>query len=242
MIEARPGAPLYYMVKENIEALIRSGKYMPSDQLPTESQLGDQYTVSRTTVRLALQQLEMEGLIHRIQGKGTFISSPKIEDELTDHVKSFVEQMKDLGLQTHSTVLSVELIPATSHLAAVLHIADKDPVIKLARLRHADNEPLQHSTSYVPWRLAPELMQDDLTCSLFELLSNKYKLIPHRATESIEPIVIDDTYSSLLNIAEGSPAFLIESITYSENQVPLEYAHLIVRGDRLKFVIDRAFR
>ncbi|BBH24988.1 putative HTH-type transcriptional regulator YbgA [Paenibacillus baekrokdamisoli] len=241
MKEAKQGTPLYHVVKTLIEIAITSGNYQPGDQLPTESQLCEQYTVSRTTIRLALQQLEFEGMIHRIQGKGTFISAPKIEDALNKHVRSFVEQMKDLGLQPHSKIISIGLIPATPHLSSVLNIIEKDPVFKLIRLRYADNKPLQYATSYVPWRLAPELLQDDLTGSLFELLSSKYQLTPYCAIESIEPIVIDDTCSRFFDVPEGSPAFLIESITSTEHKVPIEYAHLIVRGDRLKFVVKRTF-
>jgi GntR family transcriptional regulator len=240
--EIRQGTALYYVVKEKITDMIKSGQYKVGDQLPTESELCKEFKVSRTTIRMALHQLELEGKIHRKQGKGTFVSKPKIEDSLNQHVKSFVEQMTELGIRPHSKVLELQVIPAYHSLAGALNIEEKDPVIKLVRLRYGDTEPLQYVTSYIPWKIAPELIYDDCTGSLFELLRNKYHVKLHRSTEYLEPILTDETVSKCLNVPTGAPAFLIESFTYSTENIPVEYAHIIVRGDRMKFVTERYFK
>ncbi|TVY08132.1 GntR family transcriptional regulator [Paenibacillus cremeus] len=239
MMEAKQGTSLYFIVKEKLHELIKAGKYKIGDQLPTESELCQEYDVSRTTIRLALQQLELEGHIQRIQGKGTFVSKPKIRESLTPNIRTFVEQMKDLGIASTSKVLELGVIPADYSLAEMLHVEEKDPLIKLVRIRYADNEPLQYATSYLPWRVAPGLITDDCTGSLFDLLRSKYKVDIYRTVESIEPILIEPLVSGHLEVPAGSPAFALESLTYNNQDQPVEYSYGIVRGDRFKFTMER---
>ncbi|MEK8129447.1 GntR family transcriptional regulator [Paenibacillus filicis] len=238
-MEGKQGASLYISVKEKLHDLIKSGKYALGDKLPTESELGQEYEVSRTTIRLALQQLEFEGHIQRIQGKGTFVSKPKIRESITPNLRTFVEQMKDLGLSSHSQVLELVVIPADSTLAETLHVEEKDPVVKLVRLRVADREPLQYVTSYLPWRVAPGLVNDDCSGSLFDLLRSKYEVNIYRSVESIEPVLTEEAISRLLGVPAGSPAFALESLTYNDKEQPIEYSYGIVRGDRFKFTMER---
>jgi GntR family transcriptional regulator len=240
MTEDKQGAALYFRVKEKLLALIKSGVYAIGAKLPTESELCQEYEVSRTTVRQALQQLEFEGHIQRVQGKGTFVSKPKIRESLTRNIRTFVEQMKDLGVSAHSKVLEHLVIPADNALAETLHIEEKDPVIKLVRLRYADNEPLQYVTSYLPWRVAPGLINDDCSGSLFDLLKSKYDVKINRSVESIEPVLIEESISHLLDTLAGTPAFSLTSLTYNDEEQPIEYSYGIVRGDRFKFTMERS--
>ncbi|WNR45352.1 GntR family transcriptional regulator [Paenibacillus roseipurpureus] len=238
-METKQGTSLYYAVKEKLLEFIKSGKYKIGDQLPTESELCQTYDVSRTTIRLALQQLELEGHIQRVQGKGTFVSKPKIRESITRNIRTFVEQMKDLGISSQSKVLELVVVPADETLADTLNIEEKDPVIKLVRVRYADAEPLQYVTSYLPWRVAPGLINDDCTGSLFDLLRSKHGVVISRSLESIEPVLIDEAVSKLLEVPAGSPAFSLESLTYNEKDQPIEYSYGLVRGDRFKFTMER---
>ncbi|MCQ6265927.1 GntR family transcriptional regulator [Fictibacillus sp. WQ 8-8] len=241
MINKNPGTALYYVIKEKLLELIKNETYPVGSQLPTESELCQMFDVSRTTIRLALQQLEIDGKIHRVQGKGTFVSKPKINEALSQSIKSFSEQMKDAGLVSYSKVLTLDVIPAYFSLAQALEIKEDDPVIKLVRLRYGGTEPLQHSTSFIPWKIAPSLIQEDCSGSLFQLLRTKFEVDIYRSMESIEPILTNQTMSELLNIPVGSPSFLLESITYSTKQSPIELSSSIVRGDRSKFVMERYY-
>lgn len=127
---------LYSVIKFKIIELIKSGKYQANDQLPTESEFCEQYDVSRTTVRLALQQLELEGYIKRIQGKGTFVSAAKIQTPIPHKITSFAEQMR--GLRSESKVLELVVIPADHSIAELLKMKENEPVNKLVRVRYAE--------------------------------------------------------------------------------------------------------
>lgn len=239
---SKPGTALYYSVKEEILELIKSGTYKVGSQLPTEAELCKLFDVSRTTIRLALQQLELEGRIYKVQGKGTFVSKPKIQENLTQSIKSFSEQMKDAGLSSYSKVLSMDVIPATSLLAHSLEIEENDPVIKLVRLRFAGTEPYQHATSYIPWKIAPGLLHDDCSGSLFQLLTTTYKVNLLKSVETLEPVLPDIEICELLHILENTPSFLSDSLTYSTENVPIEFSTTIARGDIAKFVSERFYK
>lgn len=239
MIAENTGKSLYTIIKFKIIELIKSGKYKVNDQLPTESEFCEEYNVSRTTIRLALQQLELEGIVKRIQGKGTFVSMEKIQTPITHKILSFAEQMQ--GRNSESKVIELKVIPADAAISNILGVKEKEPVTKLVRLRCVDGEPIQYHTSYIPWGIAPGIESDECTVSLFELLRTKYGINISRGIESIEPILTDEIVSDYLEIPVGSPSLMSESTTYDINDVVIEYAQIINRGDRTKFIIEQSY-
>ncbi|MFL6561927.1 MAG: GntR family transcriptional regulator, partial [Bacillus sp. (in: firmicutes)] len=152
---------------------------------------------------------------------------------------SFAEQMQ--GRSSESKVLGLDVIPANHAIAAILGMAEMDPVIKLVRLRYADQEPIQYHTSYIPWRVAPGLSMEECKDSLFEVLQSNYSVNISHGIESIEPILSDEMVSDYLNIPVGSPSFLSESTTYDDKDGVIEYAQIITRGDRTKFVVEQSY-
>lgn len=235
------GHALYSQVKDKIEKEIKAGIYKIGDSLPSEFQLCKDYDVSRTTVRIALQQLELEGRINKVQGKGTFVSKPKIKQSLTSTSKGFADQMLDQGFKPRIALISLKLIPANSFLAEQLQMNKNDPIHQLVRLRFADDEPIQYETSYLPWKIAPGLLDDDLQGSLFQLLRSKYGIQIYRTVESIEPALATVEISKHLNIPAGVPMLSIETVTYNKENTPIEYSSAIFRGDRSKFTVERLY-
>jgi GntR family transcriptional regulator len=241
MSDEQHGLPLYFLVKNKITDLISSGKYKLGDQLPTETELCNKFKVSRTTVRLALQRLELEGRIQRSQGKGTFVSEPQIQQTFSTVSKSFSSQLRDLGMSPESKVLDKTLIPAKKDLSDILQLNENDPVIKLIRLRYADTKPIQFLTSYIPWSICPGLIHDDCSGSLFELLKTKYNVNIYRTFETIEQSLSDEEISKHLNIPKNSPVFYLESTTYSKEDTVIEYSTSMIRGDVAKFAMEHYY-
>ncbi|MCC3359190.1 GntR family transcriptional regulator [Bacillus sp. REN16] len=235
------GVALYTTIKNKIIELIKSGNYEVDHQLPTESEFCEEYKVSRTTVRLALQQLEYEGYVSRIQGKGTFVSLDQISASSRNQKFRSSAELQMRGQNTETEVLGLVVIPADQSIASTLQIAEMDPVIKLYRIQYADKVPIQYITSYIPWRVAPGLTVEECKGSLIETLHSKYSIKIARGTELIEPKLSDEVASSYLKIPKGSPTFLSESRTYDDKDNIIEYAHIITRGDRAKLVVEQSY-
>ena len=236
-------ASLYSIVKRKIMKKIQIGKYKVGDKLPTEMELCEEYNVSRTTVRIALQELSLEGRINKIQGKGTFVSKPKIQQSLSTIEKGFASQIIEQGYEPKTDIIDLQVIPADPSLADHLKIKENDPVHRLVRIRYANDEPLFYAISYIPWHFAPGLVNDEEACkgSLYQILQNKYGVKIHKTIEEIEPILANKSISEYLSVSEGSPVFSLETVTYNTDLVPIEYSESTFRGDRSKFTIERLY-
>jgi GntR family transcriptional regulator len=230
---------LYTQVRQQLLDAIQSGTYKIGEKIPTEHELCQVYNVSRTTVRLALQQLELEGRIKKKQGKGTFVTKHKITHRMLAPIMSFPEHMQELGRRSNTKVLESLVVPAESPVDISLHIPAKSPVTKLVRLRIADDEIVSYDVSYIPWQVAPGLCNDDCTGSLFKLLKEKYGLQIIRSIDTLEPFIVDDARAKQLNIESGSPSFLIKTVSYIKDNTPIEYSESIFRGDTSKFIVER---
>jgi GntR family transcriptional regulator len=209
--------------------------------IPSERQLSADLGVSRLTVRAALDDLVREGYLVRRRGSGTFVSEPKIAQELT--MTSFTEDMRRRGLQPESRTLALNIIPAGARLGRLLHVSPSEPVLVAERLRLADGETMAIETLHVRESLVPALTAADLERgSFYELLAERYGIVIGGGIQTIEPTVTNEEESRALGVPLHSPAFLFERFTQSEAGDPVEYVHSIYRGDRYRLVTGLSAR
>lgn len=234
----RKQGSLYGEIKEEILKQIQAGLHPLGERLPTESALCELFRASRTTIRFALQELESEGILERIQGKGTFVRRKEIQLLAT---RSFAEDLSAHGKIAVNRIVKQDIVPAEAPLDELLRIELKSPVNRIVRLRSADDEPLILETSHIPWHLAPGLANEKIEGSLFAFLRERYELVIHRSVERLRPILADKAASRELRIKEGSPCFEVKTVTYLADQTPLEYSFGILRGDLSNYTIERCF-
>src|SRR5690348_1740241 len=145
------------------------GQLAVGEAIPSERQLSSDLGVSRLTVRAALDDLVRDGLLVRRHGSGTFVSEPKIAQELT--MTSFTEDMRRRGMEPASRILELRVAPANVHLGRILHVSPAEPIVIVERLRLADGETMAIETLHVRESLVPGLVPDDLEQqSFYELL------------------------------------------------------------------------
>jgi len=229
---------LYFNIKEQLLKQIQSGIYAVGQKLPTEADLCEIYSASRTTIRLALSELENQGILERTQGRGTFVKRKELQLIQT---RSFTEDVLTQGKQPTSKILEAKVIPADALLNEFLHVPLNTPINQLLRVRFADNEPLLYERTYIAWTLAPGLVNDYTSGSLFAFLEEKYNLKAHRSVEQLKPILADKTDRKLLGIKEGSPCLQVKTFTYLADNTPLEYSFGVFRGDFPSYTIERHF-
>jgi GntR family transcriptional regulator len=207
------------------------------DAIPSERQLSSELGVSRLTVRAALDELVREGYLLRRRGSGTFVSEPKIAQELT--MTSFTEDMQRRGMVPSSRTLELRIAPAGAHLGRLLHVSPSEPVVVVSRLRLADRETMAIETLHVRESLIPGLSAADLEQhSFYELLFDRYGVEIVGGTQTIEPTVTNEEESAALGVPLHSPAFVFERTTRSPEGEIVEYVRSIYRGDRYRIVTE----
>jgi GntR family transcriptional regulator len=189
------------------------------------------------TVRAALDDLVREGYLIRKRGSGTFVSEPKIAQELT--MTSFTEEMRRRGMVPGSRTLELRASPAGPWLGRILHVSPSEPIVVVKRLRLADRETMAIETLHVREALVPGLSAEDLEQhSFYELLTERYGIDVVSGLQTIEPTVTSEEESEALGVPLHSPAFLFERTTRSRTGEIVEYVRSIYRGDRYRLVAE----
>ena len=228
--------PLYAQVENVIIGRISNGSLPPGTRLPSEDSLVEEYAVSRTTIRAAMQSLVQRGLVEIRRGKGTFVTHPKITQELTE-LTGFVEDMQALGRDATARILDQQVVAANQVVARQLALPQGAPVVRIQRVRLADGMPLSFDETYLPKQLGEKVMADNLeTEPIFSLLEQKYRTPLVEAEYRLEAVCADSTVAAALCINVGSPIFLIERTSYSIGHRPVDYEKLHYRGDQIRFV------
>ena len=233
-----PGVTVHGQIEDWLADAIVTGRLAPGDRLPTEQDLAAWLGVSRMTLRHALAELAQRGLVIRAVGRngGTFVAEPKVEQDLTV-MAGFSEQLRRHGLVAGARVLAATEIKASPAASAALEISVGAPVYEVRRLRLAGGQPILIEHSLFPAEHCPGLLGYRLDGSLYELIEQKYGQRPHRAKESLEPVLAGVREAEALGVAEGAPLMLVERTAYTRSGLPLEFARDLFRGDRTKVVV-----
>lgn len=219
-------------LREHLGSLL-GGQLRPGDKLPTERELADTFGVSRLTVRRALDRLEGDRLVYRIQGAGTFVSERPITK--TIEFTSFSEDMRSRGLTPGSRLLDAVQVPAGARIGYALAISPADPVARIRRVRSADGAPICLETSHLPLALTPGLLEEPLDGSLYALLESRFRIRLERADQIIRATVLDPEEAELLQAMPLSPALLVERTAYDQRGRAVEVAKSLYRGDRYSY-------
>lgn len=231
-------SPLYLQLYHLLRREIVNGNWQPGDQLPSEHQLVDRYQVSRATVRQAMQELLADGMIERKRGRGSFVATPSLEQNLV-RIVSFTEDMQRRGMEPQTRLIAAGLMPATERMARKLDVQAGEKLVRLERLRLADAQPMSVEVSCLVYRYCGGILDHDFTRnSLREALWQQFDIRLSRAEQTIHAIAAEEEMAELLAIEPGAPLLYIERVSYSDYDVPVEYLRLYHRGDRYSLYND----
>ncbi|HWI66045.1 MAG TPA: GntR family transcriptional regulator [Symbiobacteriaceae bacterium] len=230
--------PLYYQIKARLLEAIENGQLKPGDRVLSERELTTQFGVSRMTARQALTELENQGYLYRVQGKGTFVATPKLEQPLVG-LTSFTEDMRRRGLEPAARVLSAVEVVAGRKVARALGVGETASVYRLERLRLAGGEPMALEISHIPVALAPGLLDGGpVEQSLYRVLGERYDVHLIRAMQSLEAVAANAYEAEILHVREGTPLLLLERISRDHLDRPVEFVRSLYRGDRYRFTTE----
>ncbi len=230
--------PLYAQLKETIIDAIARGELIPGDQLPSHRQLCKQYDMSHMTVRRAISELTLEGVIQSIPGKGLYVA-PKTQPADAEPLLGHEQQMTRLGLKPSTKMLEAKIVNASTVLAQTLNVAVGAPLVYLYRLRLADDRPMSLTGVYLPHALCPNLLEHDLEKgSLFATLRDVYGLTLASSTSTIGAVLADDEQAKLLDLSLPAALLFKEQVTYLDTGQAIEISRTFIRGDRFHIHVD----
>jgi GntR family transcriptional regulator len=235
--EPRPAVALHHQIKEDLFLHLRSGRWAPGAELPTEEALCRHYSVSRGTVRRAVADLVTEGYVVRQRGKGTFVSHPKLESGVVGSYSRF--RVVGPPLDPGGRVLFCRRMRAAKDVAAMMQIEAGTPVWNLERVRYTEGTAVSVQTSFLPVALCPDLSRQPLqTEHLIDVLRDVYGVLLASAVELIDPTVADGYSARLLGVRVRTPLFQIERTTYTVAGAVAEYRRAVLRGDVYRYRIE----
>ena len=227
--------PLYVQLYETLRADIQAQRLKPHQQIPSERALCERFHVSRMTVRQALVDLARGGFLYSRAGKGTFVSEPKIDQQLKT-LTGFSQEMANRGSAPASRVLEAKLQPVSDDIAQILRIPLNSEIVLLTRVRLADGIPLAIETVHLPHHLCSNLLRHNFAVeSLYDVLEHKYGYRLTRADQTIEAALAGPREIALLQLVPPAAVLTMERLTFTDQNILIEYVQSTYRGDRYKF-------
>ncbi|MCI5504773.1 MAG: GntR family transcriptional regulator [Anaerobutyricum sp.] len=233
MLDRNNPKPLYQQLRDVLVDAIDSGRWGPNDKIPSENELSVTYGLSRMTVRSVITDLVREGLLYRVQGKGTFVAE-KIVTVSPSYI-GIREQLEKMGYEVNTKIIECQLENCKDAVAKYLQIKSGTTVFKIKRVRYIKEDPISIHISYVnpeySSQLTPELLEKEQLCVL---LNQNYGLQRKKVSETLESVTASDEEATLLSVEKGHPLLLLRDVLYSDHNEPYEYTKVVFRGDKIK--------
>jgi GntR family transcriptional regulator len=229
--------PLYEQLKLIVREQIMMGELTPGAMLPSELAYCEQHQVSRITVSRALSDLEREGFIRRIQGKGSIVITPRYHDTLKS-IKGFSRTVAEAGNDITSKLLSADSFTGNLSIASLFNLPldHEHRFMRFQRLRFVNGEPAVIMTNIVLESLGLRLMEYDLESASFYNLYEKILGLPVIRNEAhLIPITATPEIVELLIVKPGSPHFLFRGVSFLEGDIPVESCVAVFHGSTFQF-------
>lgn len=230
--------PKYYQVKQWILERITLGEWNVGDEIPSEQALSEEYSVSRGTLRRAIDDLVRSGLLTRVQGKSTYVAKPRIPI----FSRGFRADIRNTGQSANSVILSYTEVKPSHDVMHNLSLSPGDTVYELRRVILADNDPIILETVFIPILYGQALdHQALLSQSLLDLIPHTSNLILKKAIEWYEPTLLRAEEATLLNARHNDLAILDQAVTYDITDTPIFMSRALLRRDRASILTEVTF-
>jgi GntR family histidine utilization transcriptional repressor len=223
--------PRYQQLKELIIGRISSGELQPRDRVPSEHELVDSTGVSRMTANRALRELNDEGYVDRIAGRGTFVADIKAASHVLE-VRNIADEIRMRGHQHSSNVLIQESLNTTADIADLLQTNDGENVFH-ALLVHLENEvPIQVEERYTTRDFAVDFLQQDFRCITPSAYLSGIAVL-QEAQHVVRAVMPTQETSAHLQMNANEPCLLVIRRTWARG-VPVSFARLYHPGSRFE--------
>lgn len=228
---------LYLQVKNVIAKRIKDGVWKANMAIPTEVELIEEFQVSRTTIRQAISLLVQEGVLEKRQGKGTFVKSHELIEQL-GHLTGFAEESIKRGFKPGSRLIKWEIKENLMYEKSLLNrLKEEEKILVIERVRFMDHIPVAVERTYWPEEIGNIHLKEDLnTVNYYEVLE-KNEILLKKAKQQISAVNASVYDAELLGIEPGTALLEMTRVSYGIDGKPIEYAKTRYRTDYYKYNI-----
>ncbi|MGF7057995.1 GntR family transcriptional regulator [Brassicibacter mesophilus] len=234
--------PKYFVLKEEIIKMIDNEEIKSDELIPSERELMEQYGLSRTTVRKAIDVLVNEGYLYKVQGKGTYVKGKKFTQGLIN-LTSCTEELKRHGFKPEAKLIHAGIEKVNKKIQKYFNLESNEKVFFTERVFYGDGYPINTTKSYIPYKLVPGIEKYDFSKnSLYKVLEEQYNIKVLRANRTIEAVLAYDEIAKLLEIDESKPILFFRGWVYglvNGEETIVEFFKTHYRSDRSKFYIEQ---
>jgi len=232
--------PKYLQISAWLKEAIQIGRYPLGEKIPSEIELSRMCDVNRNTLRQAIGELTKTGLLTKKKGKGTFVtaSEPSALKHQLNRISSFGQELSKAGIQETTQLIDKGIESPSKRTSQALALGSNSQVIAIRRLRTGDDFPLIYEETYLPVDLFDGILDMDLTGSLYEIFTHSFHTVLARCEQTITAVNLNGDIARSLKLRKGAAALYMESVTYNDNNMPIEFLCGYFRGDRYAFAVE----
>jgi GntR family transcriptional regulator len=229
------GPPKYFLISREIISLIQRGKLSPGKPVPSENEIIERYQVSNTTARKALHELEKEGWVTRVKGKGTFVRDYTVV-RVINRLFGFTKNMLEAGRKPSTRLIGFHL-RNEDHTQTIngREFTLKAPVCEIERIRYADGIPMMCETRYISLQLCPDIHRRNLEQSLYTVFEKEYGLHLTEINQMLSAVVLTGEHLKPFQLDKPVPAFRVEGVSFCGKNLIIEMEDAVYRGDMYRF-------
>lgn len=232
--------PKYIQISTWLQELIETGRFQKGEKLPSEVELARMCDVTRTTVRQAISELTVKGLLRKEKGTGTFVTRPvpaELRQKL-EHISSTTDLMQESGIIQGTRILEKRVQQAGEEIARILFLGSNKKVFLIRRVRIGDGTPYIYEESFLPYDLFKGILELDLSGSMYKIISEQFNVVLARCQQTISAVNLNARIAKILQLPENAAGIFTESLTFNENSIPVEILYSYHRGDSYKLEIE----
>lgn len=231
--------PFYVQLADILRSEIQAGTWQPGAALPSEAELCELHSVSRTAVRQALAQLVNEGAVQKEKGRGTFVRDVRRADFVVQELRGFYDEMTEKGHEVATRVLSLGAAPVPPPVAGDLGVRVGAEVVRLFRVRSVDGTPICETETFLPLPRFAHLVDFDMSeHSLYSVLESEFGIAVKRGHRYIQATTAEDPTAENLRTTRGEPLLRLMGVNFDQSGVPFESYIAHYRGDTTRFELD----
>lgn len=242
MAEIHSPTPLYHRIYAVMRERIMKGYYPGNAPVPSEAELSESFSVSRITIRKAMEMLTAEGLVTRTRGKGTFVSDRSKENKLNravvSNVNGLFSYLNAVGKSTRLKVISLETAQAPPRISAQMGLAPTADLVRAVRVRSLEKRPYSLSTAYLLPEIGQTLKRQDLaTTNMIDLVQRAGATV-EQVEQTLTATLADDYAAKHLEIPVGAPLMLVNRIFFDASLKPFYAAEIFYCADRYEYRVS----